>query len=132
MYQGSLAQFTNREDWQFPVMEIVDDDTGDLIDLTQALITVGIYAKPTGAAGSVFADAYYDSWGQDACMVLTGSTLDGTITLPSNTSFQILFTREEIINFFGTFNVGVTVQNAGLTKSFIAGTVSVVQGYVPA
>lgn len=130
MYIGTLGEFTNREDWQFRPMDIVDDDTGDQIDLTTATITVGIYARPTGPTGGAFTDAYYDSWASD-CAVLTGSTDDGTITLLDNYTFQILFTRDRILNYFGTFNVGVTVQNAGITKSFVAGSISVVQGYVP-
>ena len=112
MYQGSVATFTNREDWLFDVMEIVDDDTGELIDLTSALITVGIYSER----------------GQ----LLAGSTDDGTITLPDSTSFQILFTRDQITGFCGTLNVGVTIFNGGLTKSFIVGSITVLQGFVPA
>jgi hypothetical protein len=127
MYQQSQFQFTNREDWLFPVMEIVDDDTDELIDLTTAIITVGIYDTRARIGG-------YDGYGGFNCAlpIVTGSTDDGTIILPDSTSFQIRIPRANVVNYFGTFNIGVTVENAGLTASFIVGLLSVQQGFVPA
>ena len=113
MYVGQLGAFTNREDWQFPVMDLVDDDTGDAIDLTAATISFGIY----------------DS---DGCLITSGETGDTTISLTSDTTFQILIPRTSVTNLCaGTYRMGITVENASQTTSLFTGTVSVTEGNVP-
>lgn len=44
MYQGSLPATSNREDFE-AIFQLVDEDTGDLIDLTSASIEFDISAS---------------------------------------------------------------------------------------
>lgn len=114
MYTGQIASFSNREDWEFPIMDIIDDDTGDALDLSDSTISYGIY------------DA-------NKCVVVSGTTGDGTITLTDDTSFQILVPRSTATSqCAGSYTMGITVENADITKSLFAGTITVLDGSVPA
>lgn len=113
MYTGQAAVFSNREDWKFVPYSVEDDDTGELVDLT----STDIVAEVSDQSG---------------CMLLTGSTDDGKITLVESDTFQILFPRVSVTSICpGTYNVGVTVENAGMTISLIIGTIAVLNGGVP-
>lgn len=114
MLIGELARFSNREDWEFPVMDVWDDDAGEAIDLTAATIDYGLY----------------DSSG---CLLISGETGDGTITLTDDTTFQIVIARSDITSrCAGSYRFGITVENADITKSLFSGTISVSDGNVPA
>lgn len=114
MFTGQIATFTNREDWEFPPLDIIDDDTGDLIDLSTSTITYGIY------------DA-------DRCQRLTGSTDEGSVTLIGTTAFQILIPRSSVTNLCpGSYSMGITLENADQTTSTFSGSIAVLDGNVPA
>lgn len=113
MFVGELGRFSNREDWEFPVMDFWDDDAGEAIDLSAATIDYGLY----------------DSSG---CLILTGETGDGTVTLTDDTTFQIVIARSDITSrCAGSYRFGITVENADITKQAFSGTVSVIDGNVP-
>ncbi len=117
MFTGQLAVFSNREDWQFDPMDMYDDDAGEAIDLSDATITYGIYEGPDCSG----------------CQILTGGTDDGTIILSEDTVFQITIPRTSVTNLCaGTYSMGITVENADLTKSLFAGNIAVIEGNVPA
>lgn len=44
MYQGSLPATSNREDFEV-IFQLVDEDTGDLIDLSAATIVAQIWYR---------------------------------------------------------------------------------------
>jgi hypothetical protein len=114
MYTGELAVFSNREDWEFQPMDIYDDDAGEAIDLTSATIAYGIYDE-------------------NGCQILSGASGDSTVTLVEDTVFQIAIPRSSITSrCAGSYRVGITVENADITKSLIAGTISVLNGNVSA
>lgn len=114
MYTGQLATFTNREDWAFPVFEIVDDDTGELVDLTSATIV-------------------YEIFDREGCPVKTGSTDDGGVTRPDSTSFEIVVPRSSITGecTSGLYSMGITLENGGRTTSLFAGSITIIRGNVP-
>lgn len=111
MYRGQVAEVSNREDVEL-FYQLVDEDTGDLIDLTTSTIVCRITD-------------------QNGCSRIDASLADGKITLVEDTTMRILIGRDEMTNLCaGTYPVGVTIENDDLTKSLIAGTLAVVDGIV--
>lgn len=110
MYRGSLAPFSNREDWQI-TGTLVDED-GDDVTLTGS--TIAFYlTKP----------------GNPTTAELTGSTTDGEITLPTTTSFQIDFTPDDVSDLAaGTYDAYLRVTIDDVVTQVIAGTMEVVEG----
>jgi hypothetical protein len=111
MYQGSLPATSNREDFE-AIFQLVDEDTGDLIDLTSASIEFDI--------------------SEPGCTPrLTATTDNGKITLVETTTFRVAFSRSEMSCLCaGQYDVGSTVENGGTTRSFIIGTLPVLDGRV--
>lgn len=111
MYRGQVAEVSNREDVEL-IYQLVDEDTGDLIDLT----TSTIVCRVTDQGG---------------CQRISASLDDGKITLVEDMTMRILISRDEMTNLCaGTYPIGVTIENDDLTKSLIAGTLAVVDGIV--
>lgn len=112
MYVGSLPEASNREDYEY-IAQIVDSDTGDLIDLSAATIVAQISD-------------------QDGCQKILLNTANNKITLPNINTFRILIPRASMSALCaGQYRVGLTVENAGQTTSFIIGTLPVLDGNVP-
>lgn len=112
MFHGSLPEASNREDYEY-IAQIVDSDTDDLIDLSAATIVAQISD-------------------QDGCQKILLGTATGEITLPDVDTFRILIPRASMACLCaGQYRVGLTVENAGLTTSFIIGTLPVLDGNVP-
>lgn len=112
MFHGSLPEASNREDYEY-IAQIVDSDTGDLIDLSAATIVAQISD-------------------QDGCQKILLGTETGEITLPETTTFRILIPRASMACLCaGQYRVGLTVENADQTTSFIIGTLPVLDGNVP-
>jgi len=112
MFRGQVADVSNREDVEL-FYAIVDEDTEDEIDLTSAAIVVEIQD-------------------QDGCVRWDGSIADGDVTLSEPTVMRIFIPRASMTNICaGTYLVGMTVTNGGITKSVIVGTMPVVDGAVP-
>lgn len=113
MYVGSIPDASNREDYEY-IAQIVDSDTGDLIDLSAATIVAQISD-------------------QGGCERILLGTSSGEITLPDATSFRIFIPRSSMTQLCaGQYRFGLTVENASQTTSFISGTISVLDGNVPA
>lgn len=112
MYVGSLPEASNREDYEY-LAQIVDSDTGDLINLTSATIVAQISD-------------------QSGCQKILLGTASGEITLPDVGTFRILIPRASMTCLCaGQYHVGITVKNSDLTTSFIIGTLPVLDGNVP-
>ena len=110
MNTGSLAPFSNREDWQI---------TGALVDDDGALVTL------TGST-IVF---YLTEQGSPSTAVLTGTTTDGEITIPTTTSFQVDFAVDDVTSLVaGTYDAYLRITISDVTTQLIAGTMQVVEG----
>lgn len=111
MYQGSLPATSNREDFE-AIFQLVDEDTGDLIDLTSARIVFDI--------------------SEPGCRpLITATTANGKITLIETTTFRVAIPRAEMANLCaGQYDVGATVENSGETRSFLIGALPVLDGRV--
>lgn len=109
MYTGSLAPFSNREDWEIDGT-LVDDDGAD-VTLTGSSM-VFYLTKPGRSTAE-----------------LTGTTDDGKITFPTTTSFQIAFAVDDVSSLCaGTYDAYLRVTIAGVTTQLIAGSMQVTEG----
>jgi len=126
MYYGHVSTASNRADW-LEACVLTDDDTGELIDISQCRITMTVrhfernpnqYRNDGYAYGPVAVGA-----------VLTGSTDTGEITLPDVGTFQWLFPETRMAGLRqGEYEIGVRISQDGRTVQLIVGTVNVVEG----
>lgn len=110
MYTGSLAAVSNREDW-IGVSPLIDDD-GAEVTLTDANFEMFICREgcPTTA-------------------ILTASTDNGKITLPSSTTFQWAFTTDDMGTLCaGTYSVFLRVTIDDVVTQIMSATVPIVEG----
>ena len=114
-YTGHLAAASNRADLMFQVV-LTDPKTNDHVDFTGATITVALRA-----VSQVFP-------------TLTGTNLDGHITVIGLGVFEVHFTRAEMTQFAaGDVEIGIVVLLAdGITHQLVAGQLPVVDGVVAA
>jgi hypothetical protein len=112
MYVGPLPPVSNRASWSFS-REVVDDDTGELVDISALSFTLEVRDTRQG------------------CIVLSASTDNGKITNPSTGLFTALFTRDEMAALCAdTYDVGVTISDGDDVTQFIIGTLPVLDGVV--
>jgi hypothetical protein len=104
MFSGSLPPASNRADWS-EVFEVFDDETGDQIDLSDAVIVFDLRAS--------------------------GCAINAAITLVDTGKFTASFTRDQLKQLCaGTYEIGCTLSRADtITQEFI-GTLPVLDGVV--
>lgn len=110
MYTGSLAAVSNREDW-IAISPLIDED-GTEVTLTDATFEMYVCktTDPTTA-------------------VLTGTTANGKITLPTSTSFQWAFTPSDMEDLCaGTYSVFLRVTIDDVVTQILACSVQIVEG----
>lgn len=114
-YTGHVAAASNRADLLFQV-ELVDPRTNDFIDFTGATIVVALRLT------------------SQSLPALSGTNLDGHITVVGLGKFDVHFTRAEMAQFpAGDLDIGVVVTFAdGITYQLFAGQVPIVDGVVAA
>lgn len=114
-YTGHIAAASNRADLLFQV-ELIDPKTNDVVDLTGSTITVAL--RPTS----------------QSMPAISGTNLDGHITVVGTGIFDVRFTREEMARFGpGDLDIGITIKlNDGVTYQLFAGQLPVVDGVVAA
>jgi hypothetical protein len=114
-YTGHVAAASNRADLLFKI-KLTDPKTNDLVDFTGATITVALRLTTQQSP------------------TITGTNLDGHITVLGPGEFDTHFTRDEMVRFpAGDMDIGVTVKlNDGITYQLIAGQLPVVDGVVAA
>src|SRR5262245_29567030 len=101
MYSGSLAPTSNREDWQ-EAITLTDEDSGDLIDISGCTITMTVRDL------------------KNKCVVLTGSTTNGEITLPEDGTFLWDFPAEAMGALCqAEYEVGVRITQDDRTAQLI-------------
>jgi hypothetical protein len=125
MYTGNISTTSNRADWQ-DTIALVDQDTGEAIDISLARITMTVRRLRRGQG--YFTDYYYGSpLPVDA--LLTGSTDTGEITVVDTGTFQWLFPFTRMASLCqGEYQIGVRISQSGSTMQLIIGTVTVLEG----
>ncbi len=110
MYTGQLAPVSNKEDW-IATSPLIDED-GSEVTLTDA--TIAMFICRQGSADSA---------------ILSGSTADGKITLPSATTFQWHFTPTDMAALCaGTYDVFLRVTIDDIVTQILSCAVSIVEG----
>lgn len=110
MYTGSLAAVSNKEDW-IAISPLIDDD-GEEVTLTGATIELFVckLSDPNTA-------------------VLTASTDNGKITLPTTTTFQWAFTPTDMATLCAeTYYVFLRVTIDDVVTQIMSCTVPIVEG----
>ncbi len=111
MYIGALPPVSNREDLEIDC-EITDDETGDLIDLTGAVIV-------------------FEVRDHRCSTVLSATTTNGKITIPDTGTFIVAFAESEMNELPNdTYEWGCTLLINGGTRQLGIGTVPVLDGVV--
>lgn len=110
MYTGALAPVSNREDW-IATSPLIDDD-GTETTLTTASIELFVCCQ-----------------GDPQNALLTASTDNGKITLPTSTSFQWWFTTDDMATLCaGTYDVFMRVTIDDVVTQIMSATVQIVEG----
>jgi len=110
MYTGSLAAVSNKEDW-IAVSPLIDED-GAEVTLTSATFEMYICKQtdPTTA-------------------ILTATSANGKITLPSATTFQWHYTPSDMDDLCaGTYDVFLRVTIDSVVTQIMSCTVPIVEG----
>jgi hypothetical protein len=103
----SAAETSNR-DWNYQ-FEVTDEDTGDLIDLTGAVIAISI------------TDA-------DGCQRISATTDNGKIAIVSTGVFTLSIPYSETNLCAGTYDIGGYYQLNGDTLDLLEGSIAVRTG----
>lgn len=118
MFTGRLAPVSNRQTW-IEQISIVDDDTGEGIDLTGHTLTVQVRQPGTST------------------VLLTATIANGAIALIEdeseiNSVFQFTFTESQMDDLCaGIYEVGITdLADTGETTQLMIATVQVLDGVV--
>lgn len=110
MYTGTLGAVSTREDW-IATSPLIDEN-GDEITLTDAVFEMFICRQDTPTTA-----------------ILTGSTSNGKITLPSSTTFQWHYTPTDMATLCaGTYDVFLRVTIDDVVSQILSATVAVVEG----
>jgi hypothetical protein len=116
-YTGHLDAASNRADLRFQV-ELFDPQTNDFVDFTGSTINVALQPQQQQTLPTP---------------TLTGTNLDGHVTIIGLGVFEVHFTRAEMTQFqAGTINVGITFLYAldGNTYQLFSGQLPVLDGVV--
>jgi hypothetical protein len=113
MFTGQVAAVSNRQDLEL-LYDIMDDDTGEAIDLTSSTLV-------------------FDICDQGCCSPRISATTDnGKITLIGSTVFRVFIPLAEMTGLCaGTYGIGCTVENEDQTESIIVGDIAILDGNVP-
>lgn len=145
MYENPVLfpQVTNRESWR-QILQLADDDTGDLITLTDGngnslyTITLAVEpARPRGGTGGYGDGSAYDG---DACAALILQTLSAGSGVTSNPALSILDTgtvqifipkaQMQTLRGARTFDVFMTVYESDIDdgRQLFCGRLPVIYG----
>lgn len=111
MYRGQVAEVSNREDVEL-FYQLMDEDTDELIDLSTVTAIVA-------------------SVRDNECERINLSLETGEITLVETDTMRVFISETSMAGLCpGTYQIGITVTNAGFTPQLIAGSMAVVNGIV--
>jgi hypothetical protein len=114
MYQGSIPTGSNRATYNQD-FQIFDDESGDGLDLTDAVITFEV--RRPGCASAE----------------LSATTTNGSIVITDSDEgqFELTLTATQMRTLCAQqYEVGLTILQNGETTQFIAGTFAVIDGIV--
>lgn len=112
MYSGALLPVSNQEDWTYRD-ETTDEDTGEPVDLTGAVIVFEVRDSSTN------------------CTVLSATTSNGKISIVDVGVFEVNFARSEMQQLSaGAYDVGCVITINGKTAQLLVATVPVLDGVV--
>lgn len=114
MYTGQVDSVTNQEDWVSDFYELIDDDTGNVINILN---------NNVGFSGTVTIRERESN----------EQRLSASVTVSANDAgeagFQWTFTKAQMSALRArTYNCYVTVVENGITRDLIVGTLAVLQG----
>lgn len=129
MYMVNFPETSNAADW-IGTVQLNDDDTGDLIDLTGCTVTFMVVpqtARGSGTGGGGWPNVY----GNFGTPVLTASTANGKITLPSTGIIQWTFRASEMAGLqAGFYEAGLRIEKSPDTTQILIGQVPIINGAV--
>lgn len=113
MYQGIFPPRSNKAGWSL-VVEVLDDDTGEDVDLTAAIVVFELR------------DPRYRT------TALSATTANGRVTIGAIGFFTVTFTALNMKTLCAeTYEVGCTISNASSEpQQLILGTVPILDGIV--
>lgn len=113
MYQGTLPPRSNKAGWAY-IVEVVDDDTGEAIDLTAATVVFELRNPLTGSSA------------------LQATINNGRAAIIDMGFFQVTFTALDMKTLCAeTYELGCTISNADSEpQQLILGYVPVLDGVV--
>lgn len=116
MYQGALPPRSNKAGWIF-IVEVLDDDTGEDVDLTGANIVLELHHSHTH---------------RHLATSLAATTANGKITLGTTGLFSATFSATDMKTLCAeTYAIGCTISNASSEpQQLIIGTVPILDGIV--
>lgn len=117
MYTGQIDFISNKADWNGPFIQLIDDDTGLVIDILN--IAVGfdcwVYVKTIEGVQQVL-----------------GSVANGKVvasTGPDGPGFQWHFTKNDLSGLCaGPHRFGIKTLTNGETNDLFVGTVGIIEG----
>lgn len=130
MYMVNFPEVSNAADW-IGTVQLNDEDTGDLIDLTGWTITLMVVPQTTRGSGTGGQSGWPNINYQTNTAVLTASTTNGKITVPSTGIIQWTFRASELETIpAGFYEVGLRMVNSPDTTQIILGNLPIVNGAV--
>lgn len=112
MYTGYFAETSNRGDW-IEAIQLIDVNSGDVIDITGCTVQIAVRNM------------------QSKEQVLSGSTDDGTVTLPDLGVFMWTFLESKMNALCpAAYEVGVRISRDDRTVQLVIGAVNVSEGIV--
>jgi hypothetical protein len=129
MYHGQLQSQSNRADWQ-DSFEVVDSETGDLIDISGCRITMTVrkLERNPNYRGDGFYGSFYDN-AIPVGVVLTGSTDTGEIVVVGLGVFQWLYPMNRLgVMSQGDYQVGVRISQVGRIEQLMISVVNFYEG----
>lgn len=113
MYIATLPPVSNRATW-IEAVELTDQETGDLIDLTDCSIEVQVRTQDDSQT-----------------TVLSASTDDGDVTIVDTGVFQFEFSATEMAALApDSYDIGAIITRDGETAQIVIGTIPVLEGVV--
>lgn len=125
MYTGQVDTISNKATWASDLVEVEDDRTGTIIDLTNPMLTIDIVVTVMGRTDGSWLDYYApSSYG----ILATASIANGKVTIPGP-GFQWQFEVSDLSGLCrGTYKLGVKITIDGFVTDLIIGTIAVLEG----
>lgn len=130
MYMVNFPETSNSADW-IGTVQLNDDEDGELIDLTGCTVTLMVVPQTTRGSGTGGQSGWPNINYQTNTAVLTASTTNGKITLPSVGIIQWTFRASEMETIpAGFYEVGMRIEKSPDTTQIILGQLPIVNGAV--